>query len=65
MYVDGGANNIKTVEGIYPGMPEAELKKVDGVEKADADDFGRTSYKTKNGVTLVIDSYVDKGQLVS
>ena len=65
MYVDGGANNIKTVEGIYPGMPEAELNKVDGVEKAGVDDFGRTSYKTKNGVTLVIDSYVDKGQLVS
>lgn len=64
-YVDGGANNIKTVEGIYPGMPEAELKKVDGVEKTGADDFGRTSYKTKNGVTLVIDSYVDKGDLVS
>ena len=46
-------------------MPEAELKKVDGVEKTGADDFGRTSYKTKNGVTLVIDSYVDKGDLVS
>ncbi|MGM9841835.1 MAG: hypothetical protein ACI31D_06510 [Candidatus Limisoma sp.] len=65
MYVEGGANDIKTVEGIYPGMPEADLKKVEGVEKAGADDFGRASYKTKGGVTLVIDAYVDKGNIVS
>ncbi len=64
-YVDGGANDIKTVEGIYPGMPEADLKKVDGVEKVGVDDYGCASYKTKGGVTLVIDGYVDKGNIVS
>lgn len=64
-YVDGGANDIKTVEGIYPGMPEAELKKVDGVEAAGADDYGRAYYKTKGGVTLIIDEYVDKGKIVA
>ncbi|MGM9802449.1 MAG: hypothetical protein ACI309_09150 [Candidatus Limisoma sp.] len=64
-YVDGGANDIKTVEGIYPGMPEADLKKVDGVEKAGVDDYGRASYKTKGGVTLFIDEYVDKGKIVA
>lgn len=59
--------DIKTAQGIYVGMPLKELKKAKGIEKIATDpeaDYQQEQYKIE-GVTISIDSYADKGDIVS
>ncbi|MGN1376500.1 MAG: hypothetical protein ACI4V5_08085 [Prevotella sp.] len=63
--VDGG--DIKTAEGIYVGMPAKEVRSMKGAKKVETDPYA--DYQVEeyiiNGVRVSIDSYVDKGDIVS
>jgi len=66
-YITVMGGDIKTAQGIYVGMPLKELKKINGLEKVASDpeaDYQQEKYKI-DGVTIVIDSHVDKGDIVS
>lgn len=59
--------DIKTAQGIYVGMPLKELKKVKGLKKIAIDpeaDYQQEQYEI-DGITIVIDSDINKGDAVS
>lgn len=59
--------DIKTAQGIHVGMPLKELKKIKGIEKIAIDpeaDYQQEQYKI-DGITISIDSYAGKGDIVS
>ena len=59
--------DVKTAQGICIGMPVKDVKAIKGIEKVKTDpqaDFQQESYKI-DGVTIWIDSFVGKGDVVS